>query len=84
MINKSRFYFSNQIIDESVLYVTLEPCPTCVLLMSSYNINRVVFGSYGNKDLYKNYIKEIKMTGGILLSESVFLMQTFFLKKRFF
>lgn len=82
LISKSVCYFSDNIIDESILYVTLEPCIKCVSLLSSFKIKKIVFSAYNSEKLRKNSVEKINIKGGLLLNDSKFLIQTFFIKKR--
>ena len=73
------------------LYVTLEPCPMCAGAIVNSRIERVVFGAYDKRagsfgsviDLNSyslNHKPEI--SGGVMESECVSLLQTFFKNKR--
>lgn len=81
LISRSCFYFSDNYFYKSTLYVTLEPCFICLSILSSYNIERIVFGAYSHKLLYNLY-NNIKVTGGVLENESIFLLKAFFFNKR--
>lgn len=77
-------------LDNCDLYVTLEPCAMCAAAISKVRINKLIFGAYdfksggvehGSKVFdYSHYKPQI--IGGILETESKFLMQNFFLSKR--
>lgn len=82
LFNKANFYFSNICFINTTLYITLEPCSTCISLIYSYKIRRIVFATYSLN--LNNHINNLYLTGGIMENESSFLLKKFFAKKRLF
>lgn len=79
------------ILEKSVLYVTLEPCPMCLGAILQARVPEVVFGALEPKlGAIESYMKvaefprgdKLKVTGGILEEESKALLSEFFRKKR--
>ncbi len=73
------------------LYVTLEPCPMCAGALAAARIDRIVFGAKDARagacgsllDLFAYPLESRpQITGGVLESECVSLLQTFFAKQR--
>lgn len=70
------------------LYVTLEPCAMCASAMVYSRIKKVYFGAYDMKRGFvgsvdnilqkKEFNHSVDFEGGILLEESLSLMQSFF------
>lgn len=78
------FYVSNKYLNDSTLYITLEPCFLCLSSIFYSRIKRIVFGAYYN-DKIKKYIKYNSITtlnskGGILEKDSINLLNNFFNK----
>lgn len=77
-------------LNESKLYVTLEPCPMCAALILQSKIKEVYFGAYdtnygafGSKmDMKKIISSNILVKGGIMEAECQKLLQDFFKDKR--
>ncbi|HIH2763503.1 MAG TPA: nucleoside deaminase [Candidatus Azoamicus sp.] len=78
------FYSSNKYLNDSILYITLEPCFLCLSAIFSSRIKRIVFGAYYTDKIKKyikyNYINKLESTGGLLEKESNDLLQKFFNK----
>jgi len=82
----------NYRINDSTLYVTLEPCSMCFGAMMHARINRIVFGAYDYKkgeyrsiiDLHntKNSNHKILTQGGILEHTCSKLLKDFFKSRR--
>ncbi len=76
------FYFSNHILRRTKLYITLEPCLTCISYAYDLGIKYIIFSAYSktNKNTYlKNFIL---LKGGVLEKESKYLLKMFFKKNR--
>lgn len=79
-------------LNESTLYVTMEPCLMCTGLIYASRISRVVFGCKNPKGGSLSYIEErrkelnlnhsVNILGGILEQECSALLQTFFQSRR--
>jgi tRNA(adenine34) deaminase len=79
-------------LTETVLYVTLEPCPMCAGAIVQSRIGRLVFGAWDPKagacgslfdipaDRRLNH--RVEVVGGVLELESQSLLQDFFRSKR--
>lgn len=80
IFRKASFYFSANIFDKSVLYVTLQPCFNCLSILFYYKISKIVFGSYSF--FYDNFFITKNILGGILENECTYLLKNFFDKKR--
>ena len=82
----------NYRLNDTVLYVTLEPCAMCFGAMIHARIQRVVFGAYDSKtgvcgscgDLRnaKFFKHRIEITGGVLEFENKNILKSFFKKIR--
>ena len=82
----------NYRINDSTLYVTLEPCTMCFGAMMNARINRIVFGAYDLKkgvcgsflDLNNTKIfnHKIQIQGGILEDTCSKLLKDFFKDRR--
>ena len=53
-IREACIKINNYRITNSTLYTTLEPCPMCISAICEARIERVIFGSYANKE--KNFV----------------------------
>lgn len=79
-------------LTETVLYVTLEPCPMCAGAAVQARIARLVFGAWDPKagacgSLFdipaeRRLNHRVAVTGGVLDAESRELLQTFFRNRR--
>lgn len=77
-------------LENTTLYVTLEPCPMCAAAILYSRISCIVFGAYepiygalGSTMNMQNIIKfQPQIIGGIMEEESKQLLKTFFEKKR--
>jgi len=83
---------NNYRLNESTLYVTLEPCAMCVGAMLHARIGRLVFGAYDEKsgaagsvfDLcdHKRLNHRIEVNGGLFEDQCGGLLQKFFKSRR--
>ena len=83
---------NNYRLNNTTLYVTLEPCPMCVGAMLHARVSRVVFGAYDPKtgaagsvldlcdDRRMNH--RIEVNGGLLEDQCGGLLRQFFERKR--
>ena len=83
---------NNYRLNNTTLYVTLEPCPMCVGAMLHARVSRVVFGAYDPKtgaagsvldlcdDRRMNH--RIEVNGGLLEDQCGRLLRQFFERKR--
>ncbi len=79
-------------LTDTILYVTLEPCPMCAGAMVQSRIARLVFGAWDPKagacgsifdiPAERRLNHRVHVVGGLLEQESRELLQTFFRAKR--
>lgn len=90
VIKEASQKFKNWRLNNTVLYVTLEPCPMCAAAILYSRISKIVFGAYDSlygafgsiidmRDLIK-FNPEI--TGGILEEDCSNLLKDFFRNQR--
>ena len=91
-IRNAAEYIENYRLNETSLYVTLEPCAMCYGAIIHARISRLIFGAYDYKTgvcgssikLHEqncfNHTPEIK--GGVLERECSLILKEFFQKKR--
>jgi len=82
----------NYRLNDTTLYVTLEPCAMCFGAIMQARVKRIVFGSHDPKtgvcgsciDLTDSncFKHKISITGGILKNECSQILQTFFKLRR--
>jgi tRNA(adenine34) deaminase len=82
----------NYRLDDTVMYVTLEPCPMCAAAMVHARVRRVVFGAFDPKaggaggliDLFalKGLNHRVDVFGGVLEEECGALLSEFFASMR--
>lgn len=76
-------------LSETVLYVTLEPCPMCAAAIQQARVGQVIFGAYdplmgacGSHFSLLPDTPELPVLGGILEAPCSDLLKTFFREKR--
>lgn len=90
VIKEASEKFKNWRLDNTVLYVTLEPCPMCAAAILYGRIPKIIFGAYD--PLYGAFGSTMNMcdlikynpqiTGGILENECSKLLKDFFKTQR--
>lgn len=83
---------NNYRLNNTTLYVTLEPCPMCVGAMLHARVSRVVFGAYDPKSGAAGSVLDlcddrrmnhrIEVNGGLLEEQCGGLLRQFFQRKR--
>lgn len=90
VIDEGAKKLDNWRLQDTQLYVTLEPCPMCAAAILQSRVGEVYFGAYdsaygamGSTLNMKDYINsKTKVTGGILEDECQSLIKDFFENKR--
>jgi tRNA(adenine34) deaminase len=92
VLRKGGEVLKNYRLDETVMYVTAEPCPMCGSAMVHSRISRLVFGTYEPKFgaveskfklLNGNGVNHrVKIDRGILERECAEILKSFFKEKR--
>ena len=92
VLRKAGSKLNNYRLDNSTLYVTLEPCAMCLGALVHARISNIVFGAFDFKtgvcgscvDLTsaKFFNHTIKIYGGVLEDDCMTLMKSFFSKRR--
>jgi tRNA(adenine34) deaminase len=92
VLRKAGEVLRNYRLNDTVMYVTVEPCPMCVSAMVYGRISRLVFGApepkFGAVESKFNLLTsndfnhKVKVTPGILKEECVEILRSFFKKKR--
>ena len=92
VLRKAGSKLNNYRLDNSTLYVTLEPCAMCLGALVHARISNIVFGAFDFKtgvcgscvDLTsaKFFNHKIKIDGGVLEDDCMILMKSFFSKRR--
>jgi tRNA(adenine34) deaminase len=82
----------NYRLDDTTLYVTLEPCPMCAYAIVHARVRRVVFGAWDPKaggagsivDIFSlpQINHRVDVFGGVLMEESGRLLSEFFAARR--
>ena len=94
VLRKGGEVLKNYRLDETVVYVTAEPCPMCASAMVHSRISRLVFGTYEPKFgaveskfklLSGNGVNHrVKIDRGILERECAEILKVFFKERRLF
>jgi len=92
VLRKAGRKLNNYRLNNSTLYVTLEPCAMCLGALVHARISNIVFGAFDFKtgvcgscvDLTsaKFFNHTIKIDGGVLEAQCMNLMKSFFSKRR--
>ena len=92
VLRKAGSKLNNYRLNNSTLYVTLEPCAMCLGALVHARISNIVFGAFDFKtgvcgscvDLTsaKFFNHTIKINGGVLEDDCMTLMKSFFSKRR--
>ncbi len=92
VLRKGGEILKNYRLTETVVYVTVEPCPMCVSAMVHGRISRLVFGSlepkHGAVESKFRLLNDdglnhkVKVDRGILEKECAEILQTFFRERR--
>ena len=92
VLRKAGSKLNNYRLNNSTLYVTLEPCAMCLGALVHARISNIVFGAFDFKtgvcgscvDLTsaKFFNHTIKIDGGVLEDDCMILMKSFFSKHR--
>jgi tRNA(adenine34) deaminase len=79
-------------LEDTVLYVTLEPCPMCACALVLARVGRLVYGA-DDPDLgaagsllnllqFPGFRHQVRITGGVLSKDSEALLRAFFRERR--
>ncbi len=92
VLRKAGEVLGNYRLNDTVMYVTTEPCPMCIFAMIHARISRLVFGTLEPKfgavesrfcSFKKNGLNHhVEVTGGILEKECTEILKSFFKKRR--
>jgi tRNA(adenine34) deaminase len=91
VLRKGGEILRNYRLNETVMYVTAEPCPMCVSAMVHGRISRLVFGTYEPKFgaveskfrlLNHGLNHKVKVDRGILEKECTEILEAFFRERR--
>ena len=91
LINKVSLARKNRFLNNTSIFITLEPCAMCAAAISEMHITRIYFGAYDEKkgslesimQIYKKkhyYVPEVY--GGMLEKKCSLLLRSFFKLKR--
>lgn len=90
-INQASNHLKNWRLNDCTMYVTLEPCPMCAGAIIQSRISKIVYGAknpnYGSFSsvisLHEYYpdAKNLEIISGIMETENINIMKSFFRKK---
>lgn len=76
-------------LNETTLYVTLEPCPMCASAIQQARVGQVVFGAYdpvmgacGSRMALLTDSPDVAVLGGVMEAECGALLKSFFSERR--
>lgn len=78
-------YLATPILDECVLYVTVEPCLMCFGAIENSRISKIVFGCHEPKTGYNLRIsakENLEVIAGVMAEDAKSLMKEFFVNRR--
>jgi len=91
-LEKAAMVIGNYRLTAATVYVTLEPCIMCLGAMIQARIKRLVFAAHDRRagsiesqfQIIQSQIlnHSLEFTGGVLASESIAILQTFFRARR--
>ena len=81
---------SRKYLNNTAMFVTLEPCLMCASAISEVHIDKLYFGAYDEKNgatekykiLFKKHTSKIEIYGGIMEKDCRGLLEKFFIKLR--
>ena len=91
VLRKGGQFFNNHYLQDTVLYVTLEPCPMCLSAILQSGVSTLIYGAKDkNIGAVESFMKiaefpnsrGLKVIGGILEKECGEILQDFFKKLR--
>ena len=92
VLRKAGKALRNYRLKDTVMYVTVEPCPMCLSAMIHARVSRLVFGTlepkFGAVESRFTLLREnglnhhVEVTGGILEKECTEILKSFFKKRR--
>jgi len=92
VLRKAGKAVGNYRLKDTVLYVTIEPCPMCLSAMIHARVSRLVFGTlepkFGAVESRFNLLRKnglnhhVEVTGGILEKECTEILKSFFKNRR--
>ena len=91
LIIKSCKKLSRKYLNDTVMFVTLEPCLMCASAINEVHIKKLYFGAYDEKNggienakfaLKRNHAFKTDIYGGIMENDCKYLIEQFFKKLR--
>jgi len=92
VLRKAGEVLGNYRLNDTVMYVTIEPCPMCISAMIHARVSRLVFGTlepkFGAIESRFKLLEEngfnhpLKVTRGVLENECMEVLKSFFKKRR--